>query len=134
MNPWRALELSRIFALNSLGTPTTNYEYGQQQRELLSNVLAYQQRALAQRGSRRSTQGKLSEILFSIYKNSENSSSTSVSTDSENNKDSLPLIPLCLPLPPPDHLIEESKRRRTRTNFTQLQITELEKAFRFDFY
>ena len=44
MNPWRALELSRIFALNALGTPTTNYEYGQQQRELLSNVLAYQQR------------------------------------------------------------------------------------------
>jgi len=57
MNPWRALELSRIFALNALGTPTT-YDYGQQQREILSNVLAYQQRALAQRGSTRSTQGK----------------------------------------------------------------------------
>nr|AAW23068.1 Unc-4 [Oikopleura dioica] len=117
MNPWRALELSRIFALNALGTPTT-YDYGQQQREILSNVLAYQQRALAQRGSTRSTQ--------------DNSSSTSSSTDSENNKDPLPLIPLCLP--PPDHLIEESKRRRTRTNFTQLQINELEKAFNQSHY
>jgi len=57
MNPWRAIELSRIFALNALGT-TTSYDYGQQQRELLSNVIAYQQRALAQRGSSRSNQGK----------------------------------------------------------------------------
>ena len=130
MNPWRAIELSRIFALNALGT-TTSYDYGQQQRELLSNVIAYQQRALAQRGSGRSNQGKLLNTTVSHSQNSENSS-RSASTDSEDNKDSLPLIPLCLS--PPDHLIEESKRRRTRTNFTQLQINELEKAFRFDFY
>lgn len=71
-------------------------------------------------------------MIISFIKNSDNSSSTSASTDSENNKDPLPLIPLCLP--PPDHLIEESKRRRTRTNFTQLQINELEKAFKFDFH
>lgn len=57
MNPWRALELTRLFALNALGTQTT-FDYGQQQRELLSNVLAYQQRAISQQGTSKSDQGE----------------------------------------------------------------------------
>ena len=57
MNPWRALELTRLFALNALGTQTT-FDYGQQQRELITNVLAYQQRAISQQGTSKSDQGK----------------------------------------------------------------------------